>query len=164
VLTVVAALATMWVYAFFFAPRGSPEKVNDATWSAQAETTCAASKTAIDALPDARSFKDVTPLSEALRRRADVGEQATDLLVERVTALRAIPLADTGSRPLVDHWLADYDAYIGDRRAQLAAWRAGQNPMFSETAADNGAPASLRMDEFARVNAMPSCKVPQDIG
>ena len=164
ILTVVALLGAMWVYALFYAPTGSPEKVDDAGWARHAEALCAKGRVAIDALPAARTFKDVKPVSEALRQRADVAEEATNVLADRVASLRALPLADPGSVKLVGTWLDDYDNYVGDRRAQVASWRKGQNPMFAETATDNGAPGSLRMDEFARVNAMPSCKVPQDIG
>ena len=164
ILAVVALLGAMWVYALFYAPTGSPEKVRDAGWARRAEALCVKGKVAIDALPAARTFKDVKPVSEALRQRADVAERATNVLVDRVAALRALPLTNAAAVKLAGPWLVDYDNYIGDRRAQVASWRKGQNPMFAETATDNGAPGSLRMDEFARVNAMPSCKVPQDIG
>ena len=164
ILAVVVLLGAMWVYALFYAPTGSPEKVNDPGWARQAEALCAKGRVAIDALPAARTFKDVKPVSEALRQRADGAERATTILADRVAALRALPLADAASVKLVGTWLVDYGNYVGDRRAQIASWRKGQNPMFAETAADNGAPGSLRMDEFARLNAMPSCKVPQDIG
>ena len=164
VIGVVIAIAAMWVYAFFFAPRTSPDRMPDRAWDVSAEALCAPSKAAIDVLPSARSFKDVQPRLDALRQRADVGEQATNLLVERVNALRALPTTDARTISLSQRWLHDYDVYIGDRRRQIESWRAGENKPFAESANERKQPASDRMDAFARLNRMPSCAVPQDIG
>ena len=164
VIGVVIAIAAMWVYAFFFAPRTSPDRMPDRAWDVSAEALCATNMVTIDALPSARSFKDVQPRIDALRQRADVGEQATNLLVERVNALRALPTTDARTISLSQRWLHDYDVYIGDRRRQIESWRAGENKPFAESANERKQPASDRMDAFARLNRMPSCVVPQDIG
>ena len=128
---VVIAIAAMWVYAFFFAPRTSPDRMPDRAWDVAAESLCATNKATIDALPSARSFKDVQPRIDALRQRADVGEQVTNLLVERVDALRALPTTDARTISLSQRWLRDYDVYIGDRRRQIESWRAGENKPLS---------------------------------
>jgi hypothetical protein len=164
VVTAVIALGAMWIYAFVFAPRTSPDRMPDRAWGASAEALCATNKTAIDALPSARSFKDVQPRTEALRQRADVGEQATNLVAQRVAALRALTSADARTVSLSQRWLRDYDTYIADRRHQVDAWRAGEDKPFAESANERKQPASDRMDAFARLNRMPSCAVPLDIG
>jgi hypothetical protein len=157
-------IVAMWVYAIFFAPSVSPEMIPDRAWVARSETTCKAHRTLIYALPHARTFKDVTPKSEALRQRADVADQATNALREQLKALKADVPADAVSATLVNRWLAEWDVYISDRDAHVAQFRGGIDPPFAQTANETGAPGPIRMDQFARTNKMVSCQVPLDLG
>jgi hypothetical protein len=160
---VVLALAAMWIYAWFFAPRGQIDRFADPAWQARAEQLCAATRKQVQALPPAASFKDVQPKSEALSQRAAVIDQATTLLAAQVAALRADEPADANGRNGVALWLDDWDGYLQSRRDQAERMRAGEDAPF-RVHEQGGAPVTLRMDEFANTNAMPSCVVPDDIG
>lgn len=160
---VIVGFSVMWIYAWFFAPRGNADRFDDPVWSAQAEQTCAATATQIEALPSAVSFKDVEPKAQALLQRAGVLDQATRLLERQVATLRQTPPTEAKARVGVGVWLADWDGYLVSRQAQAARLRAGQDQPFA-VAEQGGAPVTLRMDAFAKANSMPSCIVPDDIG
>jgi hypothetical protein len=162
---VVVALAAMWVYVLFIGKAHSPNKLADETWPQRAEPICAATAERLAALPPARSFRDIKPKVEALRQRAAVGQQATDLLRSQLDQLRALP-APTGKYDtrLLDAWFADWETYLGDRQAHIADWRAGNDHPFAEGEVDGGGPITDRMDSLADVNGMPSCDAPLDFG
>jgi len=160
---VVVVFAAMWIYIFFFADTANPNRLPDRAWTAQAEAVCKGYTDRIAALPAAATFADIKPKSEAMRQRAAVGQEATDLLARMVADLRASPSNDAVTRDAVTRWLSDYDTYLQDRRRHLARWAAGEDPPFTETAV-GGKPISLGMDDFADANQMDSCKVPQDLG
>jgi hypothetical protein len=162
VVSVVALLIVMWVYAFFFADTSSPDRLKDRAWAAQAQATCQPYADQIAALPPARQFADIRPKTAALSQRAPVVDRATDLLAQMVTQLRRTAPADTNGRQLVTAWLADYDSYLASRRVQTAKWRAGEDPRFAVADVD-GQPVDSRMDDFADANAMTSCKTPGDL-
>jgi hypothetical protein len=162
---IVAALAAMWVYVLFIGDAPSPNVLDDDTWPTRAEAICASVAADLAALPPARSFADIEPLEEALRQRAEVGEQATVLLDGQLAAFRALPApAGEHDDELLAAWFADWDTYLQDRRDHLADFRAGQDRPFAETEADTGGPISNRMDALAKENRMPSCAVPGDLG
>jgi hypothetical protein len=157
------ALVAMWIYIYFFADTTNPNRLPDQAWAKQAETICTGYADQIDALPKAPTFAAIKPKSEALRQRAVVGQEVTDLLTHMVADLRASPSADPVTHDAAARWLADYDTYLGDRHQQLDRWAAGEDPPFAETAV-NGKPISLGMDDFADANRMDACQVPQDLG
>jgi hypothetical protein len=159
----VVALVAMWVYIFIFADTTNPNRLPDRAWAKQAQTICKGYAEQIDALPRAATFADIKPKSEAMRQRAVVGGEATELLVRMVADLRAAPSTDAVTRDGAALWLADYDVYIQDRQRHLARWAAGEDPPFAETAV-NKKPISLGMDDFAAANGMDACEVPEDLG
>jgi hypothetical protein len=163
VVVALAALAAMWFYNLVFADTTNPNRLPDRAWAAQAESICSGYADRIDDLPRANSFSDIEPKSEALRQRAEVGRQATDLLTAMVADLRALRPADQVSADAVSKWLTDYDTYLGDRHRHLERWAAGEDPPFVETA-DGRRPLSIGMDDFAAANDMSSCEVPGDLG
>jgi hypothetical protein len=156
-------VAAVWILAFFVGDKGPRDRFADRAWAQQAEGICAAAQARIAALPPARSFADVKPRSLALQQRADVGEQATDVLAAMVADLHQLRSADTRTTDLTALWLKDYDTYVQYRRMHIAKWRAGEDPRFVEPAVD-GEPLSRGMDGFAEANGMPSCQVPGDFG
>lgn len=166
VIGVVVALVLFWAYVFLW-PREARDKMDDRAWTESADAVCEQWKAELDALPPASSFADVEPREEALRQRADVGEQATGYLRSMVADLRALPApADADSVTKAELWLADWDAYLDARDAHVAEWRAGQDVRFREPPVEEGeiSPISLRMDAFANTNLMVACRVPQDFG
>jgi hypothetical protein len=162
--TVCALLAVLWVYAFFIAEPRNPNRMEDRDWVEQAEATCAATRAELDRLPDPRDLADVDPLDEALRQRALIGEDATNLLEQMVDDLEALP-QPTGpdDAQLVSLWLADWRTQLSDRRAHVERWRAGEDEPFRETAF-NGRPLGIRLADFTTLNEMDSCAPPGDFG
>ena len=163
-LAIVAALVAMWIYVLFIGKEQSPNRFADQEWAKRAEPVCAATTQRLAALPAAATFEEVRPLEEALRRRADVVEQATALLAGQLAQLRAQP-APTGPHDgvLLQAWFADWDRYLADRRDHIAEL-AGRPRRALRRERGNGGPISDRMDSFATLNGMPSCVVPADFG
>jgi hypothetical protein len=160
---VVAGIAAMWVYGFFFAPKRAANRIDDTRWTEAAEAICASTRSALLELPTARELQKVEPFEEALRRRVAALDEANALLRRMYDDIVALPPpTDARGRAIVPQWLADYDQYIEDRVVHTDEFRAGRDVPFAETAQD-GIPASERIDAFARDNAMESCKVPLDI-
>jgi hypothetical protein len=166
---VLLGLGVMWFYAFFLAPNRNPDTFPDRAWAARAQSICTRYAAQIAALPPARSFRNVQPKSEALRQRADVGEQATNDLRAMVAELKQQAPADAVTQKGVSLWYGDWDLYLASRDRQVAKWRQGLDEPFAETAVSGkkvgtGVPVSIRMDGFSDENSMAACEVPQDIG
>jgi hypothetical protein len=161
---VCALLAVLWVYAFFIADPRNPNRLEDRAWTDAAEARCAATRDELDRMPDPRGLADVEPLTEALRQRAVIGEEATDHLAVMVEDLEALP-APTGpdDEQLVALWLADWRIHLDDRRAHIQRWRDGEDRPFRETAF-NDRPLGIRISDFTTLNAMDSCAPPGDFG
>lgn len=158
----VLAATVMWVYAFFFASRRSPDKMPDRAWAKAAQAICIDTKGRIDALPVAGSFAKVEPRTEGIRQRALVLDQANAILTEQLARLRALTPADTETADLADRWLDDWDVYVADRRTHADELRTGVDSPFTERTYKES-PMSNRMNAFARVNEMPRCQTPQDL-
>jgi hypothetical protein len=154
----------MWVYIFGFAKATNPDLFPDRAWSSRANTACAATAARIKTLPVATSFKDVKPLSEALRQRADVADKVTAELRTLVAGMKADPAGDAKTTKGLSFWLRDWDTYIADRDRHVADWRAGLDKPFDETQNEKKQPTSYRMDPFAKLNRMPACVIPDDLG
>jgi hypothetical protein len=160
---VILAIGGMWIYAWFFAPKGNVDRFDDRAWADAAERQCATVRTQVLALPPASSFEGIQPKEVALTQRAAVIDQATALLAGQLHTLRQTEPADAKSRAGVEVWLADWDGYLESRRQQADRLRAGDDVEFSVVEV-GGAPVTLRMDAFATTNGMKSCVVPDDIG
>lgn len=157
---VVAAIAAMWVYALFFASRESVNRIGDAEWTSRAEAVCAVATAERAALADLRRIDEAGP--DALARRADLVDAATDGLARAIAEVGdRLPRDDKGAA-IVPLWLADYGTYVADRRAYADALRRGDNAPFSETTAE-GLPLSEKLATFAADNDMPSCRPPMDL-
>ena len=162
VLLFAAVLLGMWVYALFFASNRSPDKVPDRAWAAAAQAICTDARNRIDALPAADTFRKVTPRTEAIKERAAVLVQANDVLAGELAAIRALAPADATTARLGAAWLADWDTYLGDRKAHSVELATGRDSAFKESTYKES-PISNRMDAFARVNLMDRCQVPNDL-
>lgn len=164
VLVVVLSFVGIWgyvMYLSFFEGRVGPrDRLDDTRWTQAAESTCARSVPVFDALPFASEVE--TPAE-----RAELLEAATDeleVMVERLDGLN--PPAETDEATAVDRWLADYRAYLVDRREYEAAQRDPTDPRHDEafSVTDRaGYQIDVLIDDFARVNYMESCETPDDV-
>lgn len=164
IITIIAGFAAMWIYIFGFARADNPDFFTDREWPVKASALCVATRERIAALPSAATFKDIEPKSEALRQRAEVADKVTAEYRTLIAALKAIPAADEKTSKGLSFWFADWDVYMSDRDNRTAEWRNGEDGPFLETANERGQPMSYRIDPFAKLNKMPSCTIPNDVG
>lgn len=158
---ILALIGAMWFYAFVFAPRESINKINDREWAVRAEARCAAAEKERFALQDLTEMDPDDPV--ALRRKADIVEEATDALEALVDEIAADVPADAKGREIVPQWISDYRTYLGDRRLFIERLRTlDRRPAFNETEV-GGVPVSERINKFARENEMRSCQTPYDL-
>ena len=153
----VAAMAVLWVYAFFLAPSGNPDRMEDRRGPEAAQARCQAARDEISNLPTARQA--ATPA-----QRADDLDEATLVGRRMVDALDRIPGGTDHDLSLVAHWLDDWEVYIADRLNHAKRLRTKGDVKPLMTALDSGAGSVLeRMNGFARVNDMEACLDPGDM-
>ena len=100
---------------------------------------------------------------DALRRKADIVDEATDSLERAIDAISADEPSDDKGRSIVPLWIADYRVYLQDRRDFAMALRTqDRRPYFSESEVE-GVPISERLGKFARENDMKACQPPKDL-
>lgn len=151
----------MWVYAFGFAPRESINKIGDDAWKARAEAHCQKAEDERFALQDLAEMNPNDP--QALKKKADIVETATDSLERAIDAIAQDSPSDAKGKSLVPQWLKDYRVYITDRRLFIETLRtATSRPYFAETEIE-GVPISERLGKFARENDMKTCQPPLDL-
>jgi hypothetical protein len=164
VLAVVASFVGIWgyvLYLSFFVGRAEPrDRLQDTTWAATAEETCADTRRVLDRLELASEVGSP-------EERADLLDTATDELAVMVTRLEGLRSPrDAAEARAVSRWLDDYRTYLGDRRDYAAAQRDPSHPRYDRpfSVTDRGGyQIDLLIDDFARVNYMESCESPGDV-
>ena len=76
----VVAMVVLWVYAFFLAPSGNPDRLEDRSWPAAAEARCLAARAAL-AAPGDVADGNALPVFDP----APAGEQVATVLPARST-------------------------------------------------------------------------------
>ena len=152
-----AAMAGFWIWAFSpLAPSGHPDTLYNVVFAHNAEDICQRTVVAAGRLPGAAEAAGPEDRASQIRT-------STLMFEDMVTELRIEADDVVGSdADLVDAWLADWDTYLGDRRAYTEVLAGGSDPPFTVTARDGDAITSY-IDIFAEVNAMPSCATPGDV-
>lgn len=159
-IVVCGLIAAMWVYALFFASKESVNKIGDRAWQEYAEQQCAAAEATRVGLADLRRVDEMGP--DALSKRADIVDKATDTLQTAIDSIATRAVSDAKGQALVPLWIADYRTYIADRRAYANDLRKGINRPFAETQVE-GIPISEKLSTFAADNRMRSCTAPVDL-
>lgn len=162
-LVVCLAIAAMWIYALFFASKKAAYKVDDPAWRANAEQVCARYEAQRLALTDTASGYIAEPTPAQMRERADVVDQATDLLEAMVDEMTAFPTATERDQQLVATYRGFYETMIADRRAYTARLRALELAPYRETEVGGGPVTNLLVD-FSTVNELEHCRPPQELG
>lgn len=150
------AIALFWIWIFSGAPRKqNPDYLDDRRWVARAEAACATTMDRIDARgATGRLDRD---------QRADAIDTSTGELRALLDEL-ADPLPGPASdREVVEQWLADWRALLGDRDTYAAAIRTDPDARFVTSAKFND-PLDTVVETFATVNEMPSCGPADDVG
>jgi hypothetical protein len=153
---IVVGIAVMWIVAFF-GDHPQPGRMADRTFPAAAEPVCARARAAIGRLP--RAFESPTPAD-----RAAVVDQGTAELETMVVGLRALLPADPDTRTRLEQWLGDWATFNQDRRDYARRLREDPGARFYASQSERDkAQINLAVDNFARVNDMPSCATPEDV-
>lgn len=149
-----------WTWALFFASKEAVNRINDRAWADRGEAICLAATEERLLLADFRTIVDAGP--ELIRERADIVDNATDILEAMLNDLVAVTPTDQKGIEIVPLWETDYRIHLQDRRNFSNQLReSGENLPFYETA--DGIPLSERIETFAVDNEMPSCAPPRDL-
>ena len=143
----VMGMGLLWIYAFFFAPSGNPDRLS--------ERMCQKASLQINDLPSAREAS--TPAD-----RANVLEEATSILENMKTDIAALTLQKEKDRFNVSSWLTDWETYIQDRKNHVRRLREEGDVEPLLTALTDSKSIVERMNGFARVNDLKNCLDPGD--
>lgn len=153
-------LAAFWVWALFFPPtKESVVLISDSSWSERAEGICREANLSRDELMDLTRIDDAG--TDALARRADIIDEATEIVEGMVDEILVVRPTGTEDARLVETWEKLYRTLIDDRRLYADELRAGTNDPFAETMIES--PVSSYLNDFATGNRMLSCKAPMDL-
>lgn len=147
---------SMWFYAFVLAsPQAPADRLKDRSWPSAAEARC---KAALGDL-SAAGLRDVR--ADTPQQRGELTARADVILRRMVLDLGAIPPpADAEDARIVARWLGDWDAYLQDREQWVAQLRTGNGAPMQEQAREGGEPGGKAMQDFADINSMKSCGIP----
>jgi hypothetical protein len=158
-----ALIATMWVYAFIFAPRQGVYFVTDKAWRTSADQICAAAEQQRLALADTAQGYISNPTHEQMTQRADIVDRATDTIEGMINDVAALPLAGSDDRERVAIFVKYYRQIIADRRGYTARLRAFDLEPYRESLV-NGGPVTNTVIDFTTGNAIPHCMPPGELG
>lgn len=154
-------LAGFWGWIWYYhlsgyGERDMPDRLDDLSWTAEAEQVCFAAEERIAALPGAH-------LASSADERADVIAAATDELERMIDELETIaPAGSSEDATITAAWLADYRIFVEDRYRYADALREDPGARFLVTE-KQGSYITAPIDRFARVNEMEGCMAPGDV-
>jgi hypothetical protein len=152
---VVAGIVGLWTYAFFFAPSGNPDRLENEDWIEKAEVICSRVLDEIALLPSAKESK--TPAD-----RAVAIEQGTKVLEKMKVDLSELSLSSEKDKFNTVSWFSDWNIYLEDRKNHVKRLTELGDVEPLLTATDSGKSVMERMNGFARVNDLESCLDPGD--
>ena len=155
VLVIVAALAVMWVYVLFIAnPESTEDKLHETTFATAAEPVC---HTTLDLL---NQLGVVNKTAASPQERADLVDRTDTELLTMLQRLRTFPVPNGEDEHAVSQWLDDWSQWLRDRAVWSEKLHRGEDAPFLEKQRNNGEPNSKALNDFARINSMPSCATP----
>ncbi len=155
-------LAAMWVYALFFATKEAAYQVSDPDWRRQAAEICSRNEQQRRQLADVDEGYISDPTPEQMLQRADIVEQATNLIEASLEEVLAIPVTSERDRSIVADFERYYRIVLADRRVYIDRLRAFDLRPYGETRVGNG-PVSNVLIDFVTVNQMKACAPPSDL-
>jgi len=153
--SLVLALALMWIYVLFIVnPESTEDKLNDAAFPAAAQPVCQAAIARLQELGVVNQ-KVATP-----QERAALVEKGDAALRDMVQKLRTLVPPPGDDATAIDKWLDDWDQWLVDRQAWSAKLQNGEDAPFLEKQRNTGEPLSKARDAFATTNNMQACTTP----
>lgn len=158
--------ASMWVYYFFFASEQGVYQLEDENWRLQAKPICQAAQDERAQLADTDEGYIENPTVEQMRQRADIVDQATDIVEQMLNDIVAIPVATENDQIRMDVFEENYRIILEDRRRYTASLRAGELVPYTETVVGGGPVSNVVTDFTAGVkgNDVPECSPPGELG
>ncbi|MBO60284.1 MAG: hypothetical protein CL440_08820 [Acidimicrobiaceae bacterium] len=151
----VAGIIGLWVYAFFFAPSGNPDRIENENWIQKAEAICFQAKNELTLLPSATKAENPSD-------RAQVLEDGTGILEKMKSELTKLSVSSEKDKFNTSSWFSDWDIYLEDRKNHVDRLNELGDVEPLLTATDAGKSVMERMNGFARVNDLDSCLDPGD--
>ena len=169
-LTVGCALVLlMWVFIVFEIATSGKDKgayqIQDESWRPQALELCrAATAERYELANDTGGFIE-NPTLEQMQQRADIVDQATDIVEQMVADLVAIPVDNDRDREILAVFGENYGLVIADRRRYADRLRNGDFTSYNETIVAGGPVSNVVFDFTAGVksNDIPVCSPPVDL-
>ena len=161
-----ALTASMWIYYFFFASEQGVYQLEDETWRLQAKPICQAAQDERAALEDTSEGYIENPTLEQMQQRADIVDQATDIVEQMLNDIVAIPVATENDQIRMGVFEENYRIILEDRRRYTASLRAGNLVAYTETVVGGGPVSNVVTDFTAGVkgNDVPECSPPGELG
>lgn len=161
-----ALTASMWIYYFFFASEQGVYQLEDETWRLQAKPICQAAQDERATLEDTSEGYIENPTLEQMQQRADIVDQATDIVEQMLNDIVAIPVASENDQIRMQVFEENYRIILEDRRRYTASLRAGDLVAYTETVVGGGPVSNVVTDFTAGVkgNDVPECSPPGELG
>jgi hypothetical protein len=148
-----------WVWYYHLSGQGEidmPDRLDDLSWTVEADQICEAAEARIAALPGAHNAASADD-------RADVIEIATGEIETMLVELEAIvPTGASRDARITSAWLDDYRTFVDDRYRYAETLRVDPGARFLVTE-KQGRYITAPIDRFARVNEMEGCMAPEDV-
>lgn len=158
--------ASMWVYYFFFASEQGVYQLEDENWRLQAKPICQAAQDERAKLEDTSEGYIENPTPEQMAQRADIVDQATDIVEQMLNDIVAIPVTSEKDQIRMQVFEENYRIILEDRRRYTASLRAGELVAYTETVVGGGPVSNVVTDFTAGVkgNDVPECSPPGELG
>lgn len=159
-------MAAMWGYYLFLAPEQGIYQLQDTSWRTRAQPICVAAQAERLALADVAEGYIAEPTPEQMAERADIVEQATDILETMLDQIVALPVDNDRDRALIAVFEENYRLVLDDRRRYLGELREGNLVPYTETVVAGGPVSNVVLDFTAGVkgNEVPECSPPGELG
>lgn len=148
-----------WIFVYQLQNRGEEDmldRLDDLSWTAEADRICAATTETIAALPLAQNAANAD-------ERADVIEVATAEVESMLVEIESIaPTGTSRDARITRGWIADYRVFLADRLRYAETLRDDPTARFVVTE-KYGSHITKPIDRFARVNEMEACMSPGDV-
>ena len=160
---VVLLIVAMWVYAFGFAEKQGVYVLDDEAWTQRAQGICEKYEEQRLALADTSEGYIENPTEEQMLQRADVVDQATDILEAELAEMFAVLPSSERDQKIALEYKGYYEVLIGDRRAYTERLRQFELGPYLETKIDGGPVTNILLD-FTTANRMKRCAPPGELG
>ena len=164
-----ALVLLMWVFIVFEIATSGDEKgayqIQDESWRPAAIDICEAATAKRYELADDTGGFIQDPTLEQMQQRADIVDQATDIVEQMVADLVAIPVDNDRDREILAVFGENYRLIIADRRRYADRLRDGDFTTYNETVVAGGPVSNVVFDFTAGVksNDIPVCSPPVDL-